>query len=164
MTFASHRDITNGIGVPAYRSILAEALDGMPMPPDWVIVPVGAGVLFKDCADEIARRRLASRVIGVTVLTPTSVADKLYGRFSPYYDDLIRDGIAYHDHNEQFLVVPLKEAQVASYRRNLPFDSEPSSWAAFVPLFLDGHLASQMKGTGLVVHTGNGIPFATSGV
>ena len=161
MRFASHRDITNGIGVPGYRSILAEALDGMPVPPDWVVVPVGAGVLFKECIDEVVERNLASRVIGVTVLKPTSIADKLYGRFSPYYDDLVRDGVAYHEGNKRFVVVPIEDDQIANYTRDrLPFDSEPSGWAAFVPIVAWRLSIPQPRGRILAIHTGNGIPFA----
>jgi len=96
----------------------------------------------------------------VTVLQATSIADKLYARFSPFYDDLVKKGVAYYDHNKRFPVVPVPEDSLTSYAlRPFAFDSEPSGWAAFLPLLFQVTPTLRISGTVLVVHTGNGIPF-----
>ena len=152
-------NISNGIGTPAYKQILIEALDEMPVPPDFILVPVGAGVLFLEFVEVVRERRLNANVIGVTVKEANSFADKIYGLYSPFYQQIALSGIATYENDARFTVECIEDSAIRSVReRGLPegFESaEPSSWAALVPLITSPH-----KFTGknvLVINTGNGL-------
>ena len=95
--FTEHRDITSGIEVPSYQAIVAEALQqcGV-MTFEFVIVPVGAGVLFEETVRYVERHSPQTRVIGVTTLNQYSVADKIYAAYSQYMRDLVVTGRAHY--------------------------------------------------------------------
>ncbi len=154
-------NITNGIGLPAYKQILIEALDQMPTSPDFVLVPVGAGVLFTECVDVICERNLKTRVIGVAVTQPDSIADKIYGLYSPFYSDLFQKGCALYRGDSRFYVQRISDEQIAMVRFNgLPpgfNESEPSAWACLVPVINRMQSEFTVRGVVLAVNTGNGL-------
>jgi len=148
---------TNGIGLPAYKKIIAEALDDMPRAPDHIILPVGAGVLFMECVELVMERGLNCRVTGVAVTEAESIADKIYGVYSPFYQELRDKGVALYNNDERFKVIRIDDGQIMAVRqRGLPpgFErAEPSAWAGLVPL-ADGRISG---GIVLIVNTGCGI-------
>ncbi|MCI0541944.1 MAG: PLP-dependent lyase/thiolase [Verrucomicrobiales bacterium] len=153
---------TNGIGIPAYKQILIEALDKMPTPPDCIVVPVGAGVLFMEWVEVIRERNLKTRVVGVAVTRSDSIADKIYGLYSPFYLDLFHKGIVTYQDDSRFIVQRIADEQIkAVTTHSLPQgfeNAEPSSWAVLVPLLESSAPSPSIRGVVLVVNTGDGIP------
>jgi len=157
LSFSSHRDVSYGIEVAAYESILAEALESMSEAPSVVVVPVGAGVLFEEFVQYVERYELKVRVIGVTTLLADSVADKIYGRYSPFFDALIRDGEERHPLYPRHLVLAISDDMILSALSRIPMHvaAEPSAAAAFAMLDVHSEIAADQSV--LVVNTGNGV-------
>jgi hypothetical protein len=155
--YERHRDITYGIGVPTYAQILEEALQDMPVPPQAVLIPVGAGILFDECVAVIEQLRLTTQAIGVSVIEPTSVADKIYGYYSPFYKGLLQKGASVHPQYPRHWVLTASEKEVFSsleWAARNGYNAEPSAAAALAPLFRSEML---FKGDILWINTGNGL-------
>jgi len=152
------RDISYGIGEDAYASILQEALDDLPAIPSVVLVSVGAGILFDECVRVVEERRLPTVVVGVSVTEPSSVADKIYGYYSPYFADLCTQGRAFHSRFPRHPVLRVEDRDVLSalqFTKMVGQNAEPSSVAALVPI-----LRKQIEmpsGDVLWINTGNGV-------
>jgi hypothetical protein len=156
--FLYHRDISYGIGEKAYAPILEEALDDLGVAPSAVLVPVGAGVLFDECVDLVESRGLRTTVVGVSVIEPTSVADKIYGYYSPYFNQLVRSSVAAHSSfpRHPILVVTDDEiGQAILWCSERGINAEPSAAAALVPYL---NLSLKLPpGDVLWINTGNGL-------
>lgn len=164
ISFDEHRDISYGIGEKAYAPILAEALAEMPRPPRRVYVPVGAGVLFEECVELVEARNLAgTTVVGVTVVKADSIADKIYGYYSPYFNAIKERGAAHHPQYPRHPVITVTDDEIRETLGcvgRIGIDAEPSAAAAFVPVMSQARNRSEaMWGAQevLVINTGNGM-------
>jgi hypothetical protein len=156
--FDHHRDISYGIGEAAYAPILTEALSELKTPPAIILVPVGSGVLFDEFIDVIELYGLPSVVIGVSVIDKTSIADKIYGYYSPFYKELRRKGRATRSQYPRHPVIVVKDDAIRhalTWASSQGYDAEPSSAAALVPLLKN--LDWLPKGDVLWINTGNGV-------
>ena len=157
LNFARHRDISYGIGVPSYQSIAQEALADLPDPADVLVLPVGAGVLFEETVQYVERCGLPTRVVGATTLQSASIADKIYARYSPYFETLLHAGVASHPCYRSHFVKVVSDDAIVGALRLMPSDLavEPSAAAAF-SLVSDPEVVPH-EASVLVVNTGNGI-------
>lgn len=156
--FLHHRDISYGIGEQAYAPILEEALDDLADPPAVVLVPVGAGVLFDECVEVVESRGLTTTVVGVSVTEPESIADKIYGYYSPYYQHLRDVRSARHPRYDRHPVLSVTDGEIiraVQWAAQQEIEAEPSAVAALVP-YLSNYQALP-AGDILWINTGNGI-------
>lgn len=161
--FLHHRDISYGIGEQAYKQILEEALEDLRTPPAAVLVPVGAGVLFDECVGLIESRGLATTVIGVSVTESHSVADKIYGYYSPYFEQLSRSGLSQHARHPRHPVLSVTDEEILQaleWASRREINAEPSAVAALVP-YLNNYTGLP-PGDVLWINTGNGIAYEHS--
>ncbi|MFO0838329.1 MAG: PLP-dependent lyase/thiolase [Phycisphaerae bacterium] len=157
MEFSQHRDVSNGIEVPSYQAIAAEALQQCGEKIDYIVVPVGAGVLFEETVRYIERHSRQSQVIGVTTLNHHSVADKIYAAYSQYMRDLVARGRAHYPGLPQHSVIPVDDNSIMHALSQIPAElsAEPSAAAAFSALDTAGLIPQDASV--LIVNTGNGI-------
>ncbi len=84
-------DVTNNYH-EAYMGLVAELVN---VQPSHIIVPVGSGELFVGLYIGLKKYGLNSRLVGIGVSDPNSVADKLYAKWTPYetvIKSIARDG------------------------------------------------------------------------
>ena len=127
-------DVSNGVSSP-FEVIVDEirAL-GREKFPDVIVLPVGSGELFLGVLQGLKKRRLKTRLLGVTV-DKNSAADKLYSRWNPQQnklDKLLKN-------QSQFRLLPLASEKhlldtFAALEAIGSFACEPSSAAAFAAL------------------------------
>ncbi len=156
--FLHHRDISYGIGEQAYAPILEEALDDLGTSPAVVLVPVGAGVLFDECVEVVESRVLSTTVVGVSVTEPESIADKIYGYYSPYYQQLREARFASHLRHERHPVLSVTDEEIiqaVQWAAQQKIEAEPSAVAALVPYL--SNCQALPVGDVLWINTGNGI-------
>jgi cysteine synthase len=144
-------DSTNGITTP-FESIVDEIVSfDEENVPDVIVLPVGSGELFLGVAQGLKKRRLRTRLVGVTV-GKESAADKLYSRWNPQAGELLSllHEESHHSFspltNEQMLADTLKLLKNVS-----AFSCEASSAAAFAAL---NQLKPGQHERVLVVNTG----------
>ena len=115
-----------------------------------------------ECVEVIRERNLKTRVVGVAVTRSDSIADKIYGLYSPFYLDLFHKGIATYQGDSRFVVERIADEQIKAVKTHgLPHgfeNAEPSSWAALVPLLESTESSHSIRGVVLVINTGDGIP------
>lgn len=162
LDFGSHRDVSYGIGEEAYSIILKEALDEMDTLPSVICVPVGAGVLFDEFVNLVEINKLDCIVVGVSVLKRESIADKIYGYYSPYFKELMVNNIAYHLKYPKHPVITVSDDEIKDALEmlySLDINSEPSAAAAFVPLIRNkqNQIITDKRSKILVINTGNGM-------
>jgi threonine dehydratase len=157
LTFDTHHDVSRGIEIPAYEAVLRESIAQGAVALDWIVVPVGAGVLFEDFVNYAEREGLPARVLGVAALRADSVADKLYALYSPYFDALNRFGQAAHDRYPRHRVIAVDDEAIRRVIPLLPppMRAEPSAAAAFT--VLESERLISAKSNVLLVNTGDGI-------
>jgi threonine dehydratase len=164
LIFDEHWDVSYGIGEQAYAPILAEALARMPTAPHRVYVPVGAGVLFKECVELVEAWNLAgTTVVGVTVVKADSIADKIYGYYSPYFKEIKQQGAAHHPRYSRHSVITVTDEEIRealTWVAEMGIDAEPSAAAAFVPVMAQARYCSEASWSAqevLIINTGNGM-------
>lgn len=162
LQFGRHRDISYGIGEEAYSIILKEALDEMDSLPSVICVPVGAGVLFDECVKFIEENNLDCTVVGISVLKKESIADKIYGYYSPYFRELKVKNVAYHSTYTRHPIIAVSDDEIRdalALLSTLGINAEPSAAAAFVPLFNRKNFVNLFtQGISvLLINTGNGM-------
>lgn len=156
--FSRHLDVSSGlIEAPSYPPILEEALAEASDNIEVVVVPVGAGVLFEEIVEYIEQKHLPIRVIGVSSLQYGSIADKLYARYSEYYDELVASNIASHRRYPRHQIVCEENGGIRKALQRIPrsLRAEPSAAAAFS--LLDNTKLIPADAKVLVVNTGDGI-------
>jgi cysteine synthase len=127
-------DSTNGVTSP-FESIVDEIWEfDEKTAPDVIVLPVGGGELFLGVAEGLRKRKLRTRLWGITV-GRQSIADKLYSRWNPQDGELAR--LVREESHHRFC--PLDDEAILldtfnQLRRVNAFPCEPSSAAAFAAL------------------------------
>ena len=168
LVIGDFQDITNGIEIggkkyPAYQEIFAEIIEDLRYAPDYVVVPSGTGILYNEFCDYTIRNKLKTRIVGVTVTKPESIADKLYGLYSQDIEKLKKDGFSITSYGKEHLMLCVSDEEIIKVLGELKgkINAEPSGAAGFsvikrlvnfYPSFKPG------KDTLVIVNTGNGIP------
>ena len=162
MKFNVYRDVSYGIGEMCYSVILKEALEQMPELPSHIYVPVGAGVLFDECVEVVESSKIDAIVVGITVVNENSLADKIYGYYSPYFQSLLKNKIAYHPKYDRHPVIIVSDDEIKGalqFTSAIGIDTEPSAAASFVPIVKQERDREYFPvcDNVLVINTGNGM-------
>ena len=171
-------NVTEGLDVPAYVGVVAEAVAELGQPPDVCVVPYGAGMLCNEIRDYL-QQISDCRVVPLSVATPESRARMLYGPVWLDTQALSREGVALSRHHspdrtgairEPYRVYAVSEEEIVrglEVARQVGLSAEPSG---AVGLGVLGRLPNLVPGLDpeqhivLVINTGNGIDgFLNSG-
>jgi threonine synthase len=168
LVIGDFQDITNGIEMggkkyPAYQEIFVEIIADLNYTPDYVIVPSGTGILYNEFCDYIISKKLKTRIVGVTVTKPESIADKLYGFYWQDIEKLKKDGFYITSYGEEHLMLCVNDDEIIKVLGELKgrINAEPSGAAGFPVINRLGNFYPSFKpekDTIVIVNTGNGIP------
>jgi hypothetical protein len=162
-------NLTEGIAIPAYVGIIAEAVEQLGRPPDVCLVPFGAGILCNEIMDYL--RDYQTVVVPLSVPRADSLARMLYGPYWLDVAELARNGVAYSRHRSPdptgarrhpYRVYEVREHEILrglERAANLGISAEPSGAVGLgildrLPALVP---ALQPDSLVLVLNTGNGI-------
>src|SRR5205823_7815678 len=89
-------NITEGLDVPAYVDIIAEAVDQRGRTPDVCLVPFGTGILCNEIIDFLTDT--SCTVVPLSVARRDSIARMLYGPAWVDVDELAQRGVSWTRH------------------------------------------------------------------
>ena len=165
-------DITEGLNRPAYVNIIIEAIAQLKSPPDFVIVPFGAGILCNEIIDYINDNNLKTKVIPVSSGNPNTIAIMLYGPIWVDTKALARDGKGWTKHDatdrkgrtrKPYLVYHVEDAELVKAMRvlndnGITAEASGASGFALLPRLKEIDATfDPRKSTVLVINTGNGL-------
>lgn len=138
-------DVSNG-WEEAYEEVLYEIAD---QKPEAIITPVGSGELLLGIHRGIQHYGFKTKLYGVGVLSPQSMADKLYATYVPASDrieKLVREG-------HELIQLPEKEVEWAAANAPEELEAEPSAQVIFAAL----QRVRKIVGKTVLINTGKGL-------
>jgi threonine dehydratase len=164
-------DVTEGLNRPAYVNIIREVVESqMKSPPDYVIVPFGAGILCNEILDYIYDNNLKTKVIPVSSGNPETIATMLYGPIWVDTNSLSSTGkgLTKHDAKDKkgrdrkpYNVYQVYDGEIKNALKTLfeiGVSCEPSGASGFAILQRLKQIAPEFDSTRdkvLVINTGN---------
>lgn len=139
-------DVTNGFH-EAYATVVQELGDDLP---EYLVCPLGSGEAFAGIAEELKRIKGTTKIIGVTVDSTKTLADKLYTRWSPYkakIQELITEG-------HEIITLNNQEVVEAYQRAAAHMACEPSAAVALHPI-LSGRFSEETSV--IMMNSGKGL-------
>lgn len=166
-------DVTEGLNITCYREIAVEIFEKqLENPPDYIIVPFGAGILCNEVIDYISDNNFSTKVIPVSSGNPNTIATMIYGPIWVDTKSLLKNGVAHSRHNPVDLtgrkrlpypVYHVRDNEILScydVLKDFKIECEPSGASGFAILnrlgLIDPEFNPQ-KHSVVVINTGNGL-------